>query len=114
MFSFRFKYSLFTLALLGCVFLIPPFTQATLLSEDEDARFQVMDSKGKVKVYRDETESTTRLHQGQYVDDGDKIVTGPKSEVYLRLGGQGVVFLGPNTKLNITRLHWFDSKGLQV
>lgn len=97
---------------LVCLFLLggsvlPGFAQ------DEDLRYQVTDVKGKVFVFRDETDESSRLRQGQKVDDGDKITTSEKSEVVLRLKGRAYLHLSPNTKISISRLRLNDAKGVE-
>jgi ferric-dicitrate binding protein FerR (iron transport regulator) len=47
------------------------------------------------------------------VDDGDNIFTGAKGQTLLRLAGKAYIYLGPHTKIHITRLRLGD-KGLQA
>lgn len=82
-------------------------------AQDEDLRFQALDIRGKVMVYRDETDETVRLHKGQKVDDGDRLTTESGSEAVLRLKGRVYLHLAPHTQVRITRLRVGD-RGLQV
>ena len=82
-----------------------------LRAQEDDLRLKVIEIRGKVSVYRDETDETTRLHKGQTVDDGDKITTGSKCEVVLRLKGKGDIYLAPHTKVRVSRLEWPDAQG---
>ena len=86
---------------------------AAASSDEEDLRYKVVDTNGKVTAYRDETDETTRLRIGEFVDEGDTITTGPKSEAVLRLKGRAYAHLAPNTKVHISRLKHIESKSLE-
>ncbi len=83
------------------------------VAQEEDTRFRVVKIQGSASAYHDENDETSRLKVGDRVDDGDKITTGVKSKMILRLPGRGYVVLGPNTKVNVSRLR-IGEKGLQV
>ncbi len=72
----------------------------------------MLDCVGNVTVLRDQTEETTRLRADLHVDDGDRIVTGPKSEAVLRLKNRVYLHLAENTRLSISRLRYFEGRGL--
>lgn len=82
-------------------------------AQEEDARFLAVDIKGKAMVYRDQMDETTRFRTGQTCDDGDKIATGPKSDVVLRLKNRAYIYISSNTKVIVSKLRTGD-KGLQV
>jgi hypothetical protein len=82
-------------------------------AQEEDLVLRAVDLHGHVMVYRDEDDSTTRLHQGQKCDDGDQITTSSKTEVVLRLKGRAYIDLFPYSKISITRLRLGD-KGVQL
>ncbi len=79
---------------------------------EDQPRFKVLDVRGQVSAFRDETDETTRLRTGQFVDDGDQITTGPKSEAVLRLSKKAYVHLAQNTKIQFSRLRYIESKKL--
>jgi ferric-dicitrate binding protein FerR (iron transport regulator) len=88
-----------------------PFV-SSVRADDADPRLRVLDCVGQVSAYRDETEESARLRIDQHVDDGDRIITGPKSEAILRLKNRLYLHLAPNTRLSISRLRFDESKGL--
>ena len=84
-----------------------------LRAQEEDLRFQALELQGKVSIYRDEDDATSRFHKSQKADDGDQISTGPDSEAVLYLKNRCYLYLSPNTKITISRLRLGD-KGVQV
>jgi ferric-dicitrate binding protein FerR (iron transport regulator) len=93
-------------------FLLLAWIQSALAQEDE-TRFKAAALSGSVTVFHDERDETVRMKVGDHSDDGDNISTGAKSEAWLRLPGKGYIYLGPRTKVHISRLRAGD-KGLQV
>ena len=77
-----------------------------VFAQDEDLYFQALDVQGRVTAYHDQTDSTTPLRKRQVVDDGDWVMTGPKSQAILRLKDRAYLYLAPNTKIAISRLAW--------
>ena len=75
----------------------------TAKAQEDETRFKVLALSGSVTVFHDERDETV-LRVGDHTDDGDNISTGAKSEVWLRLPGKGYVYLGPHTKVHISRL----------
>jgi len=98
---------------LALVLWVKPFLGLAAVTEEDDSRFKVLFASGSVMAYHDERDETTKLRTAERVDDGDNISTGSKSEVLLRLPGKAYVYLGPHTKIHISRLRLGD-KGLQV
>jgi hypothetical protein len=98
--------------LLVLVWIFAGISKVTLAQED-DGRFKTLWARGSVMAYHDERDETAALRVSQTIDDGDNVSTGAKSEVLLRLPGKGYVYLGPHTKIHISRLRSSD-KGLQV
>jgi ferric-dicitrate binding protein FerR (iron transport regulator) len=86
---------------------------ASIWGQEEDTRLRVVKIQGSASAYHDESDETSRLKAGDKIDDGDKITTGAKSRIVLRLPGRAYVVLGPNTKINVSRLR-IGEKGLQV
>src|SRR5580658_7947726 len=76
--------------------------------QEEEHRFRAVEAKGMVTAYHDENDETSRLYQSQTLDDGDKVVTGPDSDVVLRLKGKAYLYLAPRTKIQMTRLRAGD------
>jgi hypothetical protein len=99
--------------LLLAFFLIFSGTTQVIWAQEDDNRFKTLWAGGSVMAYHDERDETAALRAPQSVDDGDNISTGAKSEVLLRLPGKAYVYLGPHTKIHISRLRSGD-KGLQV
>jgi ferric-dicitrate binding protein FerR (iron transport regulator) len=91
------------------LFFCPPYSRA----QEDDTRFQAVDVKGKVLIYRDQQDETGHLRTGQKCDDGDSIQTSSKSDAVLQLKNRGYVYLAPNTKVHISKLRRGD-KGLQI
>jgi ferric-dicitrate binding protein FerR (iron transport regulator) len=83
-----------------------------LWAQDEEASFKAVDIRGEVTIYRDETGETARFHATQSAEEGDRLSTGPGSDVVLRLKDRAYVYLPPNTRVRLTRLH-MGEKGLQ-
>lgn len=81
--------------------------------EEDDSRLTVCWVSGPVTAYHDERDETVRLRIAEKVDDGDNVLTGAKGEALLRLPGKAYVFLGPRTKIHVSRLRSSD-KNLQV
>jgi len=81
--------------------------------EEDDSRLTVWWVSGPVTAYHDERDETARLRIAESVDDGDNVLTGAKGEALLRLPGKAYIFLGPHTKIHISRLRSED-KNLQV
>ena len=100
------------LSLLGVAGILLTHT-AKARAQEEDTRLRVVKIEGSASAYHDENDETSRLKVGDKVDDGDKITTGTKSKIVLRLPGRAYVVLGPNTKVNVSRLR-IGEKGLQV
>lgn len=92
-------------------FSILPFPKL-LSAQEEEASLRALDIRGEVTIYRDETGETSRFHATQSAEEGDRLSTGPQSDVVLRLKDRGYVYLSPNTKVRLTRLH-MGEKGLQ-
>ena len=82
-------------------------------AEEDDSRLTVWWISGPVTAYHDERDETARLRIAEGVDDGDNILTGSKGEALLRLPGKAYIFLGPHTKIHISRLRSED-KNLQI
>jgi ferric-dicitrate binding protein FerR (iron transport regulator) len=82
-------------------------------AQDDDSRFKTLFVTGSANAYHDERDETSKLRAAESVDDGDNVSTGAKSEVLLKLPGKAYVYLGPHTKIHISRLRSGD-KGLQV
>jgi hypothetical protein len=97
--------SVFFLFGVGCVSLI--------WAQEDESRFKTLFVNGSVNAYHDERDETSKLKTGESVDDGDNVSTGAKSEIFLKLPGKAYVYLGPHTKIHISRLRSGD-KGLQV
>ncbi len=85
---------------------------SNLRADDSDPRLRVLDCVGQVTAFRDETDETKRLRMDQHVDDGDRITTGPKSEVVLRLKNRVYLQLAENSRLSISRLRFDETRGL--
>ncbi|HEY5038565.1 MAG TPA: FecR family protein [bacterium] len=107
--SFKIFKSIFLFVLTGTIFALTTGAYA----QEEDLVLRAVDLRGHVMIYRDEDDSTVRLHQGQKADDGDQITTSSKSEVVLRLKGRAYIDLFPNSKISITRLR-LGEKGVQI
>jgi len=90
-----------------------PFECWAGATEEDDSRLTVCWVSGPVTAYHDERDETARLRIAEHVDDGDNILTGSKGEALFRLPGKAYVFLGPHTKIHISRLRTGD-KYLQV
>jgi hypothetical protein len=98
---------------LALILWVKPFLCYAAVTEEDDSRFHVLWTSGPVTAYHDERDETAPLRMGQSVDDGDNISTGTKSEAFLSLPGKATVYLGPHTKIHISRLRSGD-KNLQV
>ncbi|HUO57356.1 MAG TPA: FecR domain-containing protein [bacterium] len=85
-------------------------TPNTASAQDSDLRFQVVDAKGVVTVYRDENNETIRLRKGQMTDDGDRIITPKDGEAVLRLKGRAYFHLAHGTRIRILRARMGDNK----
>jgi hypothetical protein len=96
------------LALLGCK---NPVWSGT--PEVDDSRLTTYWISGPVTAYHDERDETGRLRIADSVDDGDNVLTGAKGEALLRLPEKAYIFLGPHTKIHISRLRSSD-KNLQI
>ena len=83
---------------------------AGLRAQDSDLRFQVVDTSGVVTVYRDQTNENSRLHKGEYIDDGDRIITPKNGEVVLRLKGRAYFHLSHGTRIRVLRARVGDNK----
>ncbi len=81
--------------------------------EEDESRLTVWWVSGPVTAYHYERDETNRLRIAEKVDDGDNVLTGAKGEALLRLPGKAYIFLGPHTKIHISRLRSED-KNLQV
>jgi hypothetical protein len=84
----------------------------SLRADDSDPRLKVVDCVGQTSLFREDTEETSRLHIDQWVDDGERITTGPKSEVVLRLKNRAYLHLGEKSRLSISRLRFDETRGL--
>jgi hypothetical protein len=82
-------------------------------AQEDESRFKTLFVSGSVNAYHDERDETNKLKTAESVDDGDNVSTGAKSEVLLKLPGKAYIYLGPHTKIHISRLRSGD-KGLQV
>jgi len=82
-------------------------------AEEDDSRLNVWWTSGPATAYHDERDETNRLRVSESVDEGDNISTGAKGQALLRLAGKAYVYLGPHTKIHISRLRPGE-KNLQV
>jgi len=80
------------------------------LAQEEEARFEAVDVQGEATIYRDETNETSRFHLKQFTDEGDRLTTGPHSDVVLKFKGDTYIYLSPNTKVRITRFRSNDGR----
>ncbi|HXL74169.1 MAG TPA: FecR domain-containing protein [bacterium] len=106
------NYCFIGLGLVLILFFKPSGCGATPVDED-DSRLTVWWIGGPVTAYHDERDETARLRIAESVDEGDNVLTGAKSEALLRLPGKACIFLGPHTKIHISRLRSGD-KNLQI
>ena len=107
------KLKLMSYSVLLALTTFPLLSPSPAAAQDEDLRFQAVEVKGKVMVYRDQQDETSRLRNGQKCDDGDSLLTASKSDVVLYLKNRGYVYLAPNTKVHFSKLRHGD-KGLQM
>jgi len=98
---------------LGLILAIKPFLCLAATPEGDENRFQVLWAGGPVTAYHDERDETAPLRIFDWVDDGDNISTGAKSQALLRLPNKAYIYLGSHTKIHISRLRSGD-KGLQI
>ncbi len=94
------------------LFILGSPSGALKAQDDEQPRMKVLDVKGFVSVFRDETDETSRLHTGQSVDDGDQVTTGHGSEAVFRLSGRAYIHLAQDTKFQISRLRYIEPRKL--
>ncbi len=97
--------ALFGMALAFCAF-------SPLRADDSDPRLKVVDCVGPATLLREDIEETSRPHIDQWVDDSERITTGPKSEVVLRLKNRAYLHLGENSRLSVSRLRFDETRGL--
>jgi hypothetical protein len=97
--------------LLACWAGVSPAWPAAL--DEDDGRLTVWWISGPVTAYHYERDETNRLRVADKVDEGDNVLTGSKGEALLRLPGKAYVYLGPHTKIHISRFRSGD-KNLQV